>query len=428
MLKKRNITYKKGIEIILYALVFLYCIFLDAIYSPDTPSYINANIYRSPGYPIFTRSIQIVFQGYFNFFIVLIQALLGLFAVYTISSKVRKILELNYVLHLIFLVLLLFPFFSPLQVANNISSEGLSYPLYLFFLSFSLDFIILNTKKSLIYIIICSIFLALTRGQFLILPFVLAILYIFKYKRTVFNRFHLTRFILLLIIPFISILVDKSYHKIKDGLFISTPFTYINAAASALYISKAEDVNSLENEDYKHIFNDCYSFISKNKWLLSSEERMSNAEDYKHFHRNLGKICNLTLHEQGTAYFLNKNNTIVEARYYTEQAAKAMFPILVKNNFKEWICLFYSNLIYGFKLPILFIFVLFAMLFSAFKAIKVSNKNVYIILFLSALILSNALVVAFASHSIMRYLFYNYSLFFLILVSIFKYINHVREN
>lgn len=198
--------------------------------------------------------------------------------------------------------------------------------------------------------------------------------------------------------------------------------------ASALYVSNQGDVNNLENDDYKKIFNDCYSFISTNKWLLSSEERSSHAEDYEYFHKNLGKICNLTLHERGTAYFLNQNNTIVEARYHVEKAAKGMFPVLVKNNLKKWIRLFYSNLIHGFKLPLLFFSVLAIMFFSAFKSIKLSNKHVYIVLFFSALIISNALVVAFASHSIMRYLFYNYSLFFLILVSIFKYIKDVRKN
>lgn len=428
MLEKWSIIYKRSVEIIIYIMVLAICIFHDAIYSPDTPSYINANIFRSPGYPIFVRIIKVISQDYFNFFIVLIQTSLGLFAVYTFSSIVQRTFRLNFLLRIFLILLLIFPFLAPLQVANNISSEGLSYPIYLFFLSLSLNFLFLKKNTHFFYLIICSILLALTRGQFLILPVVLAIVYFLKNKAIIFNRAYFIKFIILLVVPLGSILLDKSYHKIKDGLFISTPFTYINATASALYISTPEDANSFENKDTKIIFKDCYAFISKNKWLLSSEDRINNVEDYEHFHKNLGKICNLTLHERGTTYYLNQNKTIVEARYLVEKTAKNMFFTLVTNNFKEWIRLFYSNLIHGFKHHLVLFFILSITILSAVYTFKSANKYVYILLFLSALILSNALVVAFASHSIMRYLFYNYSLFFLILVSIFKFIKDVRKN
>ncbi|TYB76859.1 hypothetical protein [Bizionia myxarmorum] len=428
MFKKPKITYKSSVEFIIYSLVLVYCIFQGAIYSPDSPSYINANSYRSAGYPIFVRAIKLIFQNYFDFFLVLIQAFLGLFAVYILVLKVERLLKLNFLLKLIFIGLLIFPFFAPLEVANNVTSEGLSYPMYLFFLAFSIDFLLNETRKSFLFLLASYTLLVLTRGQFLMLPIVIAIVYVFKYKATIFKRIFLTRLLVFLLAPLALVLLDKTYQQLKDGLFISTPFTYINASASALYVSEADDVYSFDNEDYQNIYKDCHTFLEENNWLMSSKERASYGDYYKDFHLNLGKICNLTLHQRGTEYYVNKGYPIEEASYQIEMAAKGMYPVLVKNNFNKWIHLNYSNFIHGFKSQFLFFLILAIMIFAAFKSIFNAHKYIYILLFLSALIISNGMAVALASHSIMRYLFYNYSLFFLIFVLIFKYIKDVRNS
>ncbi|WP_418509590.1 hypothetical protein [Corallibacter sp.] len=412
----------------IYVFVFLYCIFNNAIYSPDSASYLNATIYRSPGYPIFVRIFSIIFQQYFDFFIVSAQCLLGLFAVHTLVIKTSKVLHLSFVLKLVFVLLLVFPFFPPLWVANNICSEGLSYPLYLFFLAFSLDFLFNNTSKSLLILSVSYILLVLTRGQFIVLTIIFTAIYILKNKHIVLKPTIIKNVIVLLLLPFAVSLLDKTYHKAKDGLFIATPFTYINASASALYVSKASDKMLLKNTDDQLIFDDCHAFISENKWLMSSKERSSFSDYYKHFHDNLGRICNYTLHDRGTAYYVNKNQTIVEARYHIEKSSKRMLPVLIKSNFNNWIKLFYSNLVHGFKSQIILFLLIGTFIISFIKTLKSTNNNTLIIFYLTSLILSNALIVAFASHSIMRYLFYNYSLFFIIAILIYKYIRDVKNN
>src|SRR5690554_6999401 len=105
----------------IYILTFMILIFHEAIYTPDTYSYLHASIYRSPGYVLFVKLFQFIFQGYFNFFTVAFQLLLGLFAVHLVRTKVSKVLKLHILSELIFLGLLIFPFFGPLRSEEHTS-------------------------------------------------------------------------------------------------------------------------------------------------------------------------------------------------------------------------------------------------------------------------------------------------------------------
>jgi len=411
----------------MYFFSFIFLIFQDAIYTPDTASYFNAAIYRYPGYPIFTNILKFIFQDYFDLVTVGIQILFGLIAVHFATKKFTEVFQLNYLSKLVVILILLFPFFNPLYVANNICSEGLSYPLYLLFLTFYLDFLNRFNRKSFILLLISYVLLTLTRGQFIILPIIVLIAYILMVKNSAFKGLHLKKMFLLLLIPFIATVMDKSYHLLKDGAFVSTPFSFISASGSALYVSKATDVQFIETDDDKEIFKDCHAFLTKNNLLLSSKNRATPKDDYKHFHNNVSKLCNYTLHDRGTQCYLDKGYSIVEARIAIEKTSKSIYPILVKNNFKNWLRLYYSNLVHSFKSEFLLFFMVFVLLFSFIKSIVSDNKLYVYLFFLASLILSNALIVAFASHSIIRYVFYNYSLFFLIFVLIIKLIKYGKE-
>lgn len=423
----RDIKLKDIVIYGMYFFSFIFLIFQDAIYTPDTASYLNAAIYRYPGYAIFTNFLKFIFQDYFDLVTVGIQLLFGFISVHFVAKKFTEVLHLNYLTKIILIVILLFPFFAPLYVANNICSEGLSYPFYLFFLAFSFDFLNRDCRKSFILLLISYVLLTLTRGQFIILPIIVLVIYILKIKRLVFKGIHLKKIILLLLIPFIATVMDKSYHLLKDGKFVSTPFSFISASGAALYVSQASDIEFIETDDDKEIFKDCHEFLTENNWLLSSKNRATPKDDYKHFHNNVSKLCNYTLHDRGTQYYLDKGYSIVEARIAIEKTSKSIYPVLVKNNFEKWLSLYYSNLVHSFKSEFLLFFMVFVLLFSFIKSIISDNKLYVYLFFLASLILSNALIVAFASHSIIRYVFYNYSLFFLIFVLIIKLIKHGKE-
>ncbi|TYA58284.1 hypothetical protein [Formosa maritima] len=423
----KNIKLKDIVIYGMYFFSFIFLIFQDAIYTPDTASYLNAAIYRYPGYAIFTNFLKFIFQDYFDLVTVGIQLLFGFIAVHFVAKKFTEVLQLNYLSKFILVAILLFPFFGPLYVANNICSEGLSYPLYLFFIVFSIDFLFKNNNIALIYICISSILLILTRGQFILVPFIIAFLFILKNRKEISKRNNLMKLLILVLIPITTILLDKSYHKLKDNAFASTPFTYVNTASLAFYVSKISDSSYIKNEEHKTIFIESHNFISSNKWIMSSKKRVSYQDYYKHFHKYLVYICNFTLHDKGTEYFLNKNMSIVESRLAIEEAAKSITPILIKNNFNKWVNVYFASIIHGFKSIYILLFVLGVFLFSLIKVLISYKKNYAILFMVSSLTLSNSMIVATASYSIMRFYFYNYALLFIMIIIIYKIFIEKRQ-
>ncbi|WP_040278860.1 glycosyltransferase family protein [Psychroserpens damuponensis] len=410
---------------VVYLLVFLFVIFNDAIYSPDTRSYIHALPYRHPGYVLFLKTFKVLFSSVFDLSVLVFQAGFGLLAVHFFFKTTAKIFNLNTLSKVIVVALLLFPFFNPLFVANNICPEGFSYPLYLFFIGSSLRFIQHDNYKILWAALVLYVLLSLTRGQFIITPLIFGVAYILKNKKHFFKKPILIKSLLLIFIPAVVVVADSSYHKLKDGIFGSTPFGFVAASGSAFFVSEQTDSHLISNKDDKAIFNLCYNKLSNENLLLSSQSNLeSYSAYYDFFHNHVPPICNRTVHNLGKAYYydkLIKTNTIesadAQAFYNIEKTCKNITLILIENNFSKWIKLYFANISHGFFSPILLILVIISLLFSSIKLLY-NHKNYLLLFICSALTLSNAALIAFASHSIMRYLFYNYVLIFLIFVII----------
>ena len=126
------------------------------------------------------------------------------------------------------------------------------------------------------------------------------------------------------------------------------------------------------------------------------------------FHENFPLICNQNIHMGGVDYYMNKGFSRAEAYIKTEEACKAIMFNAIKHNFKDYILIYYTNVIYGFKSVFIALFFLITALWSFVKVIKKFELDTGFILFTSLLVISNALIVAIACHSISRYLVYNY--------------------
>jgi len=224
----------------------------------------------------------------------------------------------------------------------------------------------------------------------------------------------------------VASLTERTYHKLKDGFFKATPLGYTSASTAPIYLSDKADYQLIENENYREIFKISYDTLVKKGLLLNLDQ--TPKEQYLFFHENLPKICNQTVREKAIDYYLTKDFpkglSNKQKRSYpffeSEAACKVFTKTLIKANFKKWINLYYTNITYGFYTPILFFIVVFLFLFSLIKTVFSYQKHYAILFLLSSLILSNALFIAFASHSIMRYMFYNYALFFLLFISTLK--------
>lgn len=405
--------------------VFLFCLFRDPIYSPDTYSYLRAMPYRQLGYVIFLKAYKLIFGNIFNEAVIVTQAVFSLTGVVFFLIEITKIIRLKLISKIILLLILLFPFFPPLSIANNIASEGLGYGFFLIFIVTGFDVIVTRQNKKLLFCILSYLGLVFMRGQFFYKPLVFALLYMIIHRKDIYNRAAL-----LIISVFIGSLalasvIERGYHQIKDGFFKPTPLAFVSASTAPIYLSNKADAKHFINKDYKHIFEKSLDALEV-KNLLANQE-LSSKEQYIFFHNNLPKICNQTVHQEALDYYFeNLPKGLDEKQKYSfpyfaaEAAAKEFTITLILTNLSDWLALFYHNISYGFFSPLLFFLIALVFVISLVKQFHKSKRKYIVPLLLSSVILSNSLLIAFASHSIMRYLFYNYALIFLLFISILK--------
>lgn len=424
-------NYKKsGKEIYLlllvYLIVFFVCIFTEPIYSHDTYSYLGAMPYRQMGYVIFLKVFTLIFGTYFDIAVVAFHAVFSLFSVHYFFKKISKLFQLNTLLKIPLLLILLFPFFPPLSIANNLCSEGLGYGLYLLFIAIGMEILFGKKHHYFKYYLVVYLVLVSIRSQFIFSTLIFAGTYFLMHRKQILQRKHLINTFIFCGVMLIASLAERTYHKLKDGFFKPTPLGYTSASTAPIYLSDRDDYKLFENKDYQEIFINSYDTLVHKDLLPKPNYTIE--ESYKFFHDNLPKICNQTIRVQGINYYLNKpapekwsNNQMASYLYFeTEAACKEFTKVLIVNHFKDWLKLFYANITYGFKSQLLLWFVVFMFLFSLAKTLLNNQRKYAIIFLLSSLILSNALFIAFAVHSIQRYLFYNYALIFLLFLSTYN--------
>ena len=422
----KHISKENLLLLVIYCCVLMFCIFNDPIYSFDTYSYLRAMPYRQMGYVIFLKSFSYVFGSYFEELVVLIHAIVSLFGVHYFYKQVSSIFNLNNILKFILVGILLIPFFSPLLIANNLCSEGLGYGLYLLFIAIGLNILFKNKRKDIKFYVIVFLVLVSVRSQFLISTLIFAGVYFLMYRKSLFQRKHLLTITIFCGLVLVASISERSYHKLKDGFFKPTPLGFTSASTAPIYISDTTDYLLIDKKDYREILKMSYNTLTNKDLLLKPNQ--TPEEDYLFFHKNLPKICNQTVREEGVAYYFkqtvpegwSENQANSYPFFEAEAACKVYTFTLIKAHFKKWVQLFYTNLTYGFYSPLILFFVVIMFFFSLIKTTFYYQKKYAVLFLLSSLILSNALFIAFASHSIQRYLFYNYALLFLLFISTLK--------
>lgn len=162
--KTKYFTYEHLFLLIVYSFVFIFCILNNPIYSHDTYSYLKAMPYRQLGYVIFLKSVGFIFNSYFEIAVIFIHTVFTLFSVHYFYKKTTSLFTLHSIYKLVLLALLLFPFFPPLSIANNITSEGLGYGFYLLFIAIGFN-ILFNKKEHFKYFILIYLGLVFVRSS-----------------------------------------------------------------------------------------------------------------------------------------------------------------------------------------------------------------------------------------------------------------------
>jgi len=415
----KNISKENYFIAIVFTFLFIFLVTKPPIVSFDTLSYLDANIKRYPGYILFIRGFKFIFKGNFKVFIVIFQLFFSFFSVFIVFKNISNLLKFNYWVKILFLALLLFPLFPPIEVVNNLASEGLSYPLFLLLSSFIIGFLFRNEQNKIYYFSVTVIVLNLTRGQFFIIPIIVAFLFILKVRKDIFRKKNIKLLVLLLLLPLITNTFERTFKKIVYGYFITSPYSYVNAVTLPLYTSKLSDSIDIKDKHHRKIFILSYNRIDS-LGLVASKISGDYLDKYMVFHNNFPVICNQNIHAQGKDYY-NKLNGVSElSSVLTEQACKDMFIILIKNNFKEWISIYITGIIHGFYSIYSLVFFLLVFIYSFIQTLKKFTIDNGLLLLGSLLIFSNAMIVGIACHSTIRYLLYNYFFVFIIIYILFR--------
>lgn len=431
-MKPKQIFKENNILLVIYAIVFFCLIFQKAIYSPDTYGFLKAMPNRHLGYVLFLKLFTFLSSDAFDFAVKSFQILFSLVSIHFFLKKVSQLLTLNTLFKSIVLLALLFPLFPPLNATNNLCPEGISYSLYLLFVAFNLDFLFNNNTKSFKLALLVFVALVFTRGQFMFSYLIFALVFYLKHRSQLKSKTNILKLLVLVFIPVVVILGEMSYHKLKDGIFMTTPFGFTNMSSAAYYISEKDDALLIENQDYNTIFKTSYEALKQKELLMSSQPNSNYKDNYAFFHDHIPQICNRTAYKIARAYFLNKDigsseitkSAIAQSFYKAEKANKEITLILIRKNFKKWIQLYFANLSHSFYSPIFFFLIVFMFIYSSFKVFTTNHKWYAILFIFTALSLSNAILIAIFSHSIMRYVFYNYILILLSLIIVFKLMRH----
>lgn len=286
----------KHISLFLIFVSVFFTVFLfynGPIISPDSTSYINMEIIRGPFYSVFLWIFRTIFgENIYLDFVLLFQIIFNLFTAIVFVLFLKKNINLS---PLIVLILYLSLFYPIYKVSIGIKTEALAFPMFLMFIIFYLHYVRNKSYKKYLTSITCLTILILIRTQFLFVFPAIILLELFS-KDKVKEKF--IRYTLLLLVFFTTMLLDKTYHYLQHGNFISTPFTGIQLATTAFYSSDKDDYILFDGKDrtvVKNVLDSAYDKGLSYNSLLRSHRNVGSSELAWHFTHSYNDLCHRTL-------------------------------------------------------------------------------------------------------------------------------------
>jgi len=426
MLSRQHFNY---IQIVLFVAVSIIVLIKPLTYFPDSQGYVDMTINRSPMYPLFIGVLQQIFGSYFELVCKVLQLLIGLIAIRYFIQLLQKLLKLKGIWLLLLTLILLIPYAYNLNIANNLLSEALSYPLYLLVCALLLKALLTGRKKHLLSVTPVLFLLLLTRSQFIfIIPIALFIyVWISVRQRTFKKQFGIL--VIIAILPVLTSLTDKTYHKIVNGHFVSTQWTGFHFLSMAMFVADAEDVALFSSEKEQDYYTGVYNELAR-KGLNKNHLHLTSASNAAATYRaNYSEIAVGTVFQHGKE-ILNTTNNLSENEEYiaVEAISRNMALPLILNNFRNWFKLYVQNFTAGFgssKYALLFLILLG---FGVIRMRKQPTAVIKTIAFGSFINVANIALVALGPHTIKRLTFYNDWVLFLIIFLVLNALLTSEEN
>lgn len=419
----KKYKYRIKLEHLIFLLVSIIVLYRGLIYEPDSYAFLSMEINRSPGYLIFISFFKDIFGEYLEYPLLIIQLSLNLYGISIFHKCLNKIFKFRRPISLMSLFILMAPVLYLHLTANKIMSEALSYPLYLIFITNSLYVLLGCKKKNLVYLVIILVLLIFVRSQFLsLIPVGVLLMGYMVYTEG--RKKYLITGVCIIMIPFVVNIMDRSFHYIEFGHFISTPFTGPGLIGAPFYLSDKEDIMLFDSKEEKEYFKRVKDKLDQRNWTSTYINSHNSIELFPYFKENYSNICNQTIHEIGMQYYKEKGLTLNMQYIATNDLTMRMlFPLLL-DNLEEWIKLYIQNIksSLGNTKQLLLHIIFFGI--GVFLVIKKNLKIGKVITFLTVCVFSNIILLAIVTHSIKRYTFYNdwvmFIIFFLFIDSYLK--------
>jgi hypothetical protein len=427
----KKIGFFEFVCLLSYLIICIVLIIYGIHYSPGSYSYVNALIIRSPVYPLFIDFFQLIFKSNFEFPLFVIQLSLGLYGIFYFVKTIYLIFPIKRWTLFVLSLIIVTPYLFPSKIGNNILSEGLAYPLFLFFISNLFRGFFFESRNKLYVSAVILFLLVLTREQFLfVLPLSILLLIYLAFKNNSIKRY-LFLLVIYFSIPVLCSITDKVYHKICFGYYVSTPWTGIHLAALPFFVSDKDDYKIFKNKEEQDYFKTIYYELTYSGLTLNEYIKTNiDSRGFTFYTRNFTTIANLTIDPAGRKFFEDADNNY---KYIlNDKMAKKIAIPLIKKNLYTCLKFYIMNIVTGIgQERLLFTYPIF--LFFSFSQMIKRFQKIDIFIFICFLIsFSNVCLIALGQPlTNYRYTIYSdfliYTSFIILLSHVFNFNNYDRQ-
>ena len=447
----------------LFFIPFFLLLFFDIIEHNDSISYIDNYSRRPFLYPSLIDIFQFFSLEYFRFFLKIFQILIGSFSViFFLKFFKKKFNPENFVIYIIYLILII-PFFNfSMPLANSILSESIAYPFFLFFLVYFLRFIFEEfDKKVFLKLTIFTFFLISSRAQFYFLLPLIAFFLIVKTHK--YNKIFFVSALQIILLYLAISICQITYNKIKFSHFKKINNASFQFIAIAHFISNENDFAKLDVYPHKEIINHVNKYlINEHKYEINKHISSQDGQDNKNLIsliKNLRKNYNkyyrfyipiIHAYEYELPKLLTLNQDKIENINILNREVFKIAISLIAESPKEYILLYLSSVAFGaggyfleaenfkglfmnlgFSGSYLLLIHIFILIFYTAKFVtgKILVKSESYLLFSAFFNICNISFVCFFEPPYDRYIFYTNLIFLIFLINkIFEKSGHTSNN
>ncbi|AXT52761.1 hypothetical protein D1818_18735 [Aquimarina sp. BL5] len=396
------------LRIFLYLLVCVYVIWLGVIIEPDTISYVGLSLITPPGYGTFLFVFRKLFgEGHYYPIIVFVQLVLGFASSIYLVRTIKNVFQVDKRLLILIDVVLLAPIFIPEYLTvNRIVTQGLAYPCFLVIAAFLIQYLFLNNKKVIIYLL-SSVFIGmLIRTQFFFIIPVLLLIFGYQWYATKNFRKFAIPIIVIVLFPMLISLVQKTFNYVVHDTYINISSTGLQVMIMPFFVADQEDYkiydDSKTQEYYKHMYQ-----IAMDRKLLDDFYVPVNDNVFHHFDYNFVNISYGVLSIEGRKFLMPSNPDSPEALIANDKFLMNMWLPLLLDNFWKCLDLFYKNVENAFGGFYMIWLSLLLLIGSLYFWMKYKEKLALIAFIWMLFTFSNVILVCIVQHSISRYMIYH---------------------